>query len=440
MLVPLLISLVSATEFGLLSQVRVTLPRPYQSACLLGDLTLFTWTDLTYVWACIAQNSTCQPQKLGPGFRSFALCDQQRGTYAVLAGSNTTLNVYQLTAEGKPMHSVSLQTNSPRDLMGLALDSLVLVVWTVQTQEGDSDINACVLDSALSLRHPVFLVNSFVQGNQFSPFVYRRDTRVQVVWESAGYHRGIFSQMLALDGTKVGSEQSLAQTGHSPVLLDEGLVLLNRSNNSPRLIFGLKTDINSQIPIWEVTTRQEDFNFQPLSLDSDLYLLFSSLDVNGLGSVRLRKSSPSGCILSEYFPSTTPASSYLHGCILSLSAQFLTLLFYDIRSQSHAIQRLSNSPNSVCLREQSPALPPWTKPHLSLEPPWKKPLIVAAGCLGFLLFLAAVIFTAKRVVKRLRRGQAPEEGEIQQSQAKDDCSLVIFEIGTPSTPDKLIKS
>jgi O-antigen ligase len=77
---------------------------------------------------------------------------------------------------------------------------------------------------------------------------------------------------------------------------------------------------------------------------------------------------------------------------------------------------------------------------LSLEPPWKKPLIVAAGCLGFLLFLAAVIFTAKRVVKRLRRSPAPEEGEIQQSQAKDDSSLVVFEIGTPSTPDKLIKS
>lgn len=436
---PLLFTLVSATEFGLLSEVRFTLPQSYQSACLLGSRTLFTWTDLNYVWACVTQDSSCESQKLGPGFRSSALCDSRTGTYEVLAGSNTTLNVYQLTSDGKPVRSVSLQTNSPKDLIGLVLDHLVLVVWTAQTNEGDSDVYGCVLDSSLALRHPVFLVNSFVQGNQFAPSVYRRDNKVQIAWESAGYHTGIFSQLLTLDGTKVGTEICLAPTGHKPLLLEEGFVLLNRSGSSPQLIYGLSTHFGSFTPVWEVVIRQEDFTFQSVSLDSDLYSLFSSLDVNSLGSVRLRKSSPTGCILSQYSP-LLQASSHLHGLLLSVSAQVLTLLFYDARLHIHVVQQLSNPPNSLCLWEQPPAYPVWTKPALSIEPRWKKPVLVTGGCLAFLLFLTMVVFVARFLVRRFQRQPQSEGAEMQPSQAKDDSSLVLFEVGTPCTPEKQTNS
>jgi len=434
-MLPLLFTLVSATAFSLLSEVRLSLPRPYQSACMLGNRTLFTWTDLTSVWACAALGSSCEPHRLGPGFRSSALCDDRTSTYEVLAGSNTTLSVHQLTSDGKPLHSVSLQTRSPKDLTGLVLDAFVLVVWTAQTKEGDSDVYGCVLDSSLALRHPVFQVNSFVQGNQFAPSAYRRDNKIQVVWESAGYHKGIFSQLLTLDGTKVGTETCLSPTGHKPQLLEEGLFLLNRSGSSPQLIFGLSTHFNSFTPMWEVETRQEDYTFLPATLDSDLYLLFSSLDVNSLGSVRLRKSSPTGCILNKYSP-LSPASSHLHGRLLSVSAQTLTLLFYDARLHTHVLQQLSNPRNSLCLWEQPPTYPEWTKPALSLEPRWKKPLLVTGSCLAFLLSLAAAVFMVRLLVKRFRRQRTPEGAEMQPSQAKDDSSLVLFEVGTPCSPDK----
>ena len=431
-----------ATQFQSLSQRTLQLPRLYQSAGSLGNYTLFTWTDDSDIWICVTVGSECPGKRLGPGYRSYVFSNEHIGAFEVLTATNEDVRVAQVSVEGRVVYTQTFAGTKAKDLTGVGLpNSLVVLSWSSYSPSTGYDIYACLLDSTGTLHTPPFLINSYVQGDQVHPFLSIQGNFLQIVWESTGYHKGIFTQFLGFDGSKSGNEACVSLYGHCPMLFPEGIVLLNRVGLSPQLEYQLISASNPLISLWKLVTLQENFEFQAISQNSDLYLLYSGVDLEGLGSVKIRKSSPEvGCILSEYQVQGTPADSYIHGRILWIASDTLTLVYYDIRAEMHVIEVLTNPRNSICEFEAETVYPEWKSPHIPQISPWKKPLIVTGACVAFLVGLVVVILLLRRIFRKRQKppmdGDGNENVEMQPSQGKDDSSLVLFDVLTPSSPDK----